>query len=350
MMLRSLLIVCFFGLGYPGLLYAKNDKVCPTHLNCQAGNVYVTAPSESSVYVDGQYTGVKTPGLVSVSSGKHIISVGVESSRQYLRKEVLISEGFNQVSLTAQNLVKPTVWRALFVGVPTVEGVSRAGKCQTHFSQQDLDDAYDFFKFNLKEQIEPLSYNTVNWEIERRDLTLPAQLTYLPNNDWFTLEAEQGLAEFNDIGPGQYDTIFYFWREEQGNCSFKSSYFGLAWLDPLDMATKKTGYVTVKFNPGEIGVKAMLERYKANDPGVWTHEWLHVVIEQFYPNRHINVPIPPKDSLILHAAGAYRYQYPWMDWYKDLISGQVPLGKGYTGIGPETLLSCTIIKAGKGLC
>jgi hypothetical protein len=158
------------------------------------------------------------------------------------------------------------------------------------------------------------------------------------------LEAEQGLAELDNVQPGEYDTVFFFWREQEGYCSFKSSYFGLAWLEPTSDDARKTGYVTVKFNPGEKSVAGRIEQYLVEDPGVWTHEWLHVVIEKFYPNMQVKTPLPPKDKLILHSAGAYGYKYPWLEWYKDLISGQVPLGQEYSGIGPEALLNCTVRK------
>lgn len=316
---------------------------CPQALNCAVGNVLITAVSQGSIYVDGQYTGKKTPNMLSLSKGEHVISVGLEQERQYLRKEVTInSDAKFALDFTDKDKPEPSIWKALFVGVPTASGKSATGQCSTHFSKQDLDDAYEFFKLNMKEHIEPFSYGAIKWQIDRRDLTKPVELTHNKNNDWYTLEAEQGLAELDNVQPGEYDTVFLFWREEENECSFKSSYFGLAWLEPTSDETRKTGYVTVKFNPGKIGVAARIQQYLAEDPGVWTHEWLHVVIEKFYPELHVKTPIPPKDKLILHSAGAYGYKFPWLDWYKDLISGQVPLGQGYSGIGPEALLNCSV--------
>jgi hypothetical protein len=316
---------------------------CPKELNCTDSNILVTAISQGSIYLNGIYTGKKTPNMVSLSNGEHVISVGLEHERQYLKKTVnILNQSKTTIHFTEKDKQKPSLWKALFVGVPTAYGESAKGKCSTNFSQQDLDVAYDFFKLNMKEHIEPFSYNTVEWKIDRRDLTKPVELTHNENNGWYTLEAEQGLAELDNVQPGEYDTVFLFWREEESGCSFKSSYFGLAWLEPTSDEARKTGYVTVKFNPGKMGVAARIQQYLAEDPGVWTHEWLHVVIENFYPNLQVKTPIPPKDKLILHAAGAYGYKYPWLDWYKDLISGQVPLGQGYSGIGPEALLSCSV--------
>lgn len=312
--------------------------------------ITVNAEAGGHVYLDGEYTGKTSPAILSVAPGQHTLSVGYETPAIYLKKQVNLLRS-QTVTLDRSNKVKPKVWKALFVGVPETRGEARdIGLCSTNYSKTELDQAFEFFKMNLKTQIEPFSMGTVEWQIERRDLTQPVDLQYNQENDWFTLEAEQSLAEFNDIQSGQYDTIFYFWREEQGRCSFKSGYFGLAWLDPWSERTKKTGYVTVKFNSGNIGVQAQHDWYRSNDPGVWTHEWLHVVIERFYPLLNVKTPLPPKDVLILHAAQAYSYQYPWMVWYKDLISGRVKLGNGYSGIGPEALLSCNIRDVAKNRC
>lgn len=312
--------------------------------------MFIDAPEPGSIYINGNYTGLSTPNKVKMPNGSNIVGVGLTNSRTYLRKEVTVDTDTNRIDLTSDDKVKPNKWRALFVGVPIAVGVSENGKCQTRFTTEELDLAYEFFKLNMREHIEPFSYGTVEWEIERQDLTKPVELHHNKKNDWYTLEAEQGLEELEDVNPGDYDNIFLFWRAEQNSCSFESSYFGLAWLEPTSEKTKKTGYVTVKFNPLNLGVKGRIEEYLREDPGVWTHEWLHVVVEKFYPEKGIQLPIPPKDKLILHAAEAYGYEYPWIDWYKDLISGQIPFGKRYRGIGPEALLHCNIRQAVRNEC
>lgn len=327
------------------LIYLLSVLAAMTIQSAQAGNLKVTSDNVASIYVDGRYTGKKTPATLELSSGEHVIGFGLDEARQYYRKTLNVTDSTGQLDIKDAKLVQPKIWKALFVGVPNSYGYIKGKKCTTHFTNEDLDHAYDFFKFNLQQQIEPYSYSTVKWQIERRDLTEPVELTYNPKNQWYTLEAEQGLAQLDNVKPGKYDTVFLFWREQDKQCSFKSGYFGLAWLDPTDNQTRQTGYVTVKFNPGDIGVAKTLQNYKNQDPGVWTHEWLHVVIEQFYPNMGIKVPIPPKEKLILHSAVAYGYRYPWMKWYKDLISGQVPLGQSFTGIGPKALLNCSIAQA-----
>jgi hypothetical protein len=338
-------LLLFFTSHYCLAQTPSKDFDCPENVNCNLGNVAITAWSEGSIYLNGIYTGKKTPNMLSLSTGEHTVSIGLEKEKIYLKKKITISSSAPvNLNFTMQDKQAPSLWKALFVGVPTVYGESSTGQCSSHFSKQDLDDAYQFFQMNMQEHIEPFSYGSIKWQIERRDLTKPVELTYHTDNNWYVLEAEQGLAELDNVKPGEYDSVFLFWREEDKDCSFKSSYFGLAWLEPTSDKTRQTGYVTVKFNPGDIGVKAKIQEYLNDDPGVWTHEWLHVVIEKFYPNLNIKVPLPPKDKLILHAATTYGYKYPWLAWYKDLISGQVPLGKGYSGIGPEAFYSCTVRK------
>lgn len=310
-----------------------------------ASYIQIDAPEGGAIYLNGQFTGQYSPNRLKSDNGEITVSVGFENQKQYWRKTVEIN-GDTTVKLTDADAVQPKIWKALFVGVSRAQARNREQQvCHTDFSPSELDTAYEFFQMNMRDHIETFSFGTVKWQTERVDITAPVDLNYNENNDWYTLEPEQGLSQLvqlTDFQPGDYDTIFYFWREQQNQCDFTSGYFGLAWLEPWEENTKQTGYVTVKFNPKEIGVKRMHDWYRDNDPGVWTHEWLHVVIEKFYPKLGVNVPIPPEDVLILHAAQAYGYGYPWMDWYRDLISGRVKMGEQYTGIGPEALLSCSI--------
>ena len=324
---------------------------CPTGVDCSIGNVLVTAPEIADIYVDGRYTGRKTPAMISLTTGEHLIGTGLGESKTYLRKTVDVPNEPIQVVLDQQDLMAPITWKALFIGVPEATGLSPNGRCSTHFTTEDLDDAFEFFKWNLQSHIEPFSFNTIKWDISRQDLTQPAELTKT-NNGWYTLESPQGLAEIENLKPGDYDVVFLFWRAEEGDCNFESSYFGLAWLDPTSMDTQHTGYITVKFNPGEMAVAEKLDEYKRNDPGVWTHEWLHVVIEQFYPDLGVDVPTPAEggDGLVLHAAGAFNYKFPWMKWYEDLIGGKVREGSKYVGIGPDALLKCSIRDAAMDTC
>lgn len=324
---------------------------CPEGVDCSVGNVLVTAPEVADIYVDGKFTGRKTPAMISLTAGDHLIGTGLSESRQYLRRSIQVSDEPIAISLVETDRVEANTWKALFVGVSEAYGVSPSGECSTHFTEQDLNDAFEFFKWNLQSHIEPFSFHTIQWDIARQDLKKPAQLTKT-NNGWYTLESPEGLAEIENLKPGDYDVVFVFWRAEEGNCNFESSYFGLAWLDPTSMDTQHTGYITVKFNPGEMTVVEKLDEYKRNDPGVWTHEWLHVVIEQFYPDLGVDVPTPAEggDGLVLHAAGAFNYEFPWMKWYEDLIGGKVREGSKYVGIGPDALLKCSIRGAALDEC
>ncbi|WP_430814204.1 PEGA domain-containing protein [Carboxylicivirga sp. RSCT41] len=313
----------------------NTDKQTSSHL------LKVTAEEQGHIYLDGQYTGYTTPAKFKVSKGEHVISVTAEASKQYLRQELTISED-TELHLTMQDVPEPKVWKALWVGVQEVTGNSVDGQCSSSFSQEELDAGFDFFQWSIDNQFHPFSYNTTKWEVERVDITTPIEL-HKASNTWFTLEPESITELLPEVKPGNYDAVFVFWRESDGDCSFKSSYFGLAWTDPINDPIK-TGYITIKFDAGD-DINKNINWYKENDPGVWVHEWLHTVGENYFQDCGERLPEKGGDGLVLHAAEKYKYTYPWMDWYADFMSGRVKdLGAGntYCGIGPEAFLKYTV--------
>jgi len=299
--------------------------------------IKVSSAEAAYIYLDGQYTGYKTPAEITVTKGVHVIGVAMEETATYLRKELEVTEDMD-VALTASDKPEPKVWKALWVGVHEVTGNSSTGRCSSRFSKEELDAGYDFFQWSIDNQFHPMSYNTMKWEVERKDITAPIELKKA-SNTWYTLEPESITELLPEVKPGNYDAVFVFWRESEGDCSFQSSYFGLAWTDPLNDPIK-TGYITIKFNAGD-DLNENINWYKENDPGVWVHEWLHTVGETYYQDRGERLPEKGGDGLVLHAAEKYHYTYPWMDWYADFMSGRVKdLGSAntYCGIGPEALL------------
>ncbi len=322
----SLLIACDNG--------TESTKVSSPVLN-------ISAEESGYIYLDGQYTGLKTPAEISVSKGAHVIGVAMKESATYLRKELEVSEDM-AVALTASDKPEPKVWKALWVGIHEVTGASSTGRCSAHFSKEELDAGFEFFQWSIKNQFEPYSYGTMQWDIERKDIDTPVEL-YKASNTWFTLEPNSITELIPEVKPGNYDAVFVFWREKDGACSFQSSYFGLAWTDPMNEPIK-TGYITVKFDAGS-DINEKIEWYKNNDPGVWVHEWLHTVGETYFQNRGERLPEKGGDGLVIHAAEKYGYTYPWMDWYSDFIGGRVKAGNGgsiFYGIGPEAMLKCSL--------
>lgn len=299
--------------------------------------VKVSSSEPGYIYIDGQYTGTKTPAEITVSKGAHVIGVGMEESATYLRRELDVSEDMN-VALAASDKPEPKVWKALWVGIHEVTGLSATGRCSSQFSKEELDAGFEFFQWSIDNQFEPYSFGTMKWEVERKDIETPVEL-YKASNTWFTLEPTSITELIPEVKPGEYDAVFVFWRESDGACSFRSSYFGLAWTDPMNEAIK-TGYITVKFDAGS-DINEKIEWYKNNDPGVWVHEWLHTVGETYFQDRGERLPEKGGDGLVIHAAEKYAYTYPWMDWYSDFISGRVKDLSGgnlFRGIGPEALL------------
>ncbi len=301
----------------------------------------VSAPEAGYVYVDGAYTGKQAPGTIAVTAGKHIISVALQNSYQYLRKEVNVT-GAASVAFVMTDKPAPKVWKALWIGLYETKGITTSGECSTHFSKDELDQGYGFFQWSLQQHFEKYTYNTIHWDVERKDIELPVTLTR-SNDNWFTAEPSTISGILPQIQPGTYDCVFVFWRESEAACSFKSGYFGLAWTNPLK-ENIKTGYVTVKFDAG-TSITNKISYYKTNDPGVWVHEWLHTVGENFYQDKGLQLPRKAGDGLVVHAAEMYNYTFPWMDWYRDFMGGRVVNNSGtprFLGIGPEAFLGCSV--------
>lgn len=334
-----------------GLLFCscKKTETPSVTSNYSTVNVRVTTAETGYIYLDGLYTGFQTPYTINVTKGKHIIGVAQKSSFQYLRKEFVFSSD-TEVNLTNTDRPDPKIWKALWIGLYETKGNSGTGDCSTHFTRSDLDQGYDFFRWSITNHFEKYSYGTMKWDIERKDIQVPVQLKK-SNESWFTVEPDVIAKLSAVIQPGAYDCVFVFWRESEGACSFKSNYFGLAWTNPM-AETIKTGYVTVKLEPG-ANLSDKINYYKNNDPGVWIHEWLHTTGENFYQNQGKKMPQKAKDGLAVHAAEMYDYKFPWMNWYLDFMSGRVPDFSGepkYAGIGPETFLNCTVRETASGSC
>jgi hypothetical protein len=309
----------------------------------------VAAPETGFVYLDGRYTGKKTPSQLLVEPGNHVIGVALQSSKKYLRREIFVDKN-GEVILSYEDQPQPRVWKALWVGIQEATGISTTGHCITHFSVDELDAGYAFFNWSIENHFEKYSYGTMKWEVERKDIVQPVEL-YRTSDTWFTLEPSTITALLPDVTPGNYDAIFVFWREKDGICSFQSSYFGLAWTDPLNEPIK-TGYITVKFDAGS-SINDRIEYYKRNDPGIWIHEWLHTVGENYFQQKGELLPSKGPDGLVVHAAEKYGYTYPWMSWYADFMAGRVKDGSSgliYLGIGPEALLKCSLRETVNGDC
>lgn len=330
--LASLLMLLFMS--------CKKDKKLPANSEDKSIRIETPANEPGYVYVEGRYTGVKAPGTIKLTAGTYRIAVALENSWTYLQKEVQLKTDTTITLLPADKPVSKN-WKALWVGLFETKGNSAQGECSTHFTKAELDAGFDFFRWSLQQHFEKYSYGTMKWEVERKDISTPVLLNKESSN-WFTVEPHTITTLLPEIQPGGYDCVFVFWREREGNCSFQSNYFGLAWTDPM-ADVMKTGFVTVKFDAG-TDINERINYYKTNDPGVWVHEWLHTVGENFYQNKGIAMP-QKAGGFSVHAAEVYQYSFPWMDWYKDFIAGRVPNpsgSPGYLGIGPEALLKCTV--------
>lgn len=307
-------------------------------------NVFISLESGAAgyIYLDGKFTGKKTPNQIYIDKGKHTISVADPSAAVYFRKEAVVTKD-TTIKLINADTPTPRTWKALWIGVH--EAVNPNGG-STHFSTEDLNSAYDFFKWSIAEHFEKYSFGTAHWDVERLDINDPISLIQSGSNQIIPFQNINN--KISSIAPGAYDCVFVFFRQQEGTCAHIGNYFGLAWCDPL-REIEKTGYVIVKFDVGN-SIQDKIISYKSKDPGIFFHEWLHTVGESYYSSLGYNLPIPAGDGLRVHAAEIYGYTFPWLDWYKDFLAGKVMSknGVGYCGIGPEALLNSSVRKTALG--
>ncbi|MEO9852902.1 MAG: PEGA domain-containing protein [Reichenbachiella sp.] len=302
--------------------------------------VSISASEEgAAIYLNGVYTGEQTPAVLNVSSGVHTIGVGLNRSRQYLKKTVSIENTVEsyEIVLSEADLQQAKKWKALFVGVNKVSKSTE--DCITQYTTEELDLAFDFLNWSFQEKLEPFSYHTMDWEFERRDIS--DQTVILDEDNLINPTIFEN--HITDIDKGDYDLVITFFRGEQEDC-FIANFIGIAWFDVTELSSESS-YYTIRYYDD---IKASIEDARKNDPGVFVHEWLHTVAERFYPNR--GEVVPDDDGLVVHAAGKFGYTFPWMTWYEDLISGQVVTPDGYAGIGPEALLQCTVRESALRQC
>lgn len=297
-------------------------------------SVKVSSPHEGYLYINGNYTGKKTPTSIELEKGNYTIGVAQDATKTYLRKEIVVENNI-ELALTKEDKPTPKKWKALWIGVETVTH----NNCTSSYTKSDLDAAYDYFNWSIKEHFEKFSYNTTQWEVAREDYTEPIELTQADNG---LILSPVTIAKLKpELSVGDYDAVFCFYREKEGECHMQGNFFGLAWLNPMEHDFK-SGFVIVKFDDHKAGsVAERLQWYKDNDPGVWCHEWLHTVGEGFYQKLNCQLPEKNHQGLVIHSAQTYKYTYPWLNWYEDIMSARVPSQTNpneYLGIGPEAFL------------
>jgi len=297
----------------------------------------------SAIYIDGNYSGAVTPAEVTVNtSGEHTIGIGLKSSRRYLKRTINVSDSAETLTLVLDDndMQQAKIWRTLFIGVNKVAKSNQS--CVSEYSTLELDQAFEFFKWSFSEKVTDYSYNTSQWKFDRRDIV--DETILLSDENLITPAIIDNYIE--DIKPGDYDLIVTFFRGGAGNnqACFIDDFVGIAWFDVTEL-NANASYYTIRYYDDVAG---KIAESKQSDPGMFIHEWLHTTAEMFYPSKGATVPI--SDGQVVHAAGAFNYNYPWMLWYQDLISGQVKRGESYIGIGPEALLACSVRESALEQC
>jgi hypothetical protein len=316
--------------------------------------ISITTPLDEPayIYVDGKYTGASYPEKksITVTKGHHTIGLALKNSNRYLLKNADVEADIS-LAFTSADQPVAKVWKALWIGVQTVTGSLNNAPQQSTFTTDELNACFDYFQWSINNLFIPYSYGTMNWQVTRQDIATALPLSN--NNDGlgYVLNDATVRNAVAGITPGNYDCVFVCWKQKSGSVDFGGNYFGLAGTDPISTSFK-TGYVQVKFTQDPYGTLSdKINNYKNNDPGVWIHEWLHTVGEHFYQNKGYNLPLASLGGgFSVHAAESYGYTAPWMNWYKDFVSGRVPSvgGASYLGIGPEALLKCTVRETAVG--
>ncbi len=344
LILVLLVLICFACGG--GNTSKTNIK--PNEPKTESGSkivLSVDAPEVgSAIYLNGEYTGEVTPAEILLDAGEYSVGVGLKESRQYLKTtlSVVADTGPMSISLDSTHLQPAKVWQALFIGVNQVQ--TPAGTCVSEYSSQELDAAFEFFIWSFKQRVEGYSYNTMQWQFDRRDIS--DQVVTLSDENLITPEIIDNYI--SDVSKGSYDLIVSFFRGGAGSDEgcFIDDFKGIAWYD-YRVLNSDASYFTIRYYDD---VQGNIDASKLNDadPGMFIHEWLHTTAEWFFPDRGYTMPID--NGQVVHAAGAYNYSFPWMTWYRDLISGQVKQGNHYVGIGPEAFLACTVRESALEAC
>ncbi|MCU0694670.1 MAG: PEGA domain-containing protein [Polyangiaceae bacterium] len=300
------------------------------HDSVSCGTMASVEGPSGSLYVDGDYTGEKTPTGLDLPPGNHRVAVGTDDDR-YLLIEVQVSEDREPCTLTLkpENRLLPTEYKALYVDIHSIS----ADACDVHASNEELDAIFDLFMHNLKELWEPYSYRTIAWTVKRER----TQGT-IGGGGWSDVRPAIG-----PVGYDEYDVVFWGWKTSGRDCQVAGGGGLAAWQGDLAGGTS-----TFRFDSTDV-VEQVAWFFSA-DPGPFVHESLHIAEFSFLGERAGIDGATMGVDFFLHQAEKYGYEYPWLEWYRHHIRGQVAGSDGvWLGLRPELLNSCTI-RAGRDAC
>jgi hypothetical protein len=298
-----------------------------------APQVDISGPEAGDLFVDGLYTGTAAPGLLDLASGAHRIAIGTPNG--YFTRSIEIESDAEpcELILGDEDRLEAREWKALYVDIPSLRGVENG--CQVDASQAELDAMYDFFQDNMHALGSTNSYQTMSWNITR--VAAAGTVDVGGGAGDYTLNPSDLGPVFDDLSPGDYDTIFVGWKAQGADCVLDAWYVGLGWTPQAE--TKQMGFANLRLQADDI--VAHVQSLASNDPGGFLHEFLHTV-EVYYAQLGANMP-DPAGGFPLHAAEVYGYSFPWLTWYEDFMRGKVEdtVGGGYRGITPELMHGCT---------
>jgi hypothetical protein len=118
------------------------------------------------------------------------------------------------------------------------------------------------------------------------------------------VEASDLADALGDVAPGDLDLVVVAWRSATSGCVIPGPYLGFGL--PPSPGSREAGFVTLKLEV-DGPLDPIFTAFEENDPGVFLHEWLHTVAEDFYPSLGAEMPAGTDGSIVHAAEGNFRF-------------------------------------------
>ncbi len=221
-----------------------------------------------------------------------------------------------------------TIWRSLLLiyGAIDVQLRDRSGSSQRfiHFlTDTEVRDAVGSFE-QFPSLVEELTSGraSVRYEIHRVERCLTS-LTHLSKDMYWPSPTDTREEIDRLAAPGSYESIFVLWPQHnlKDGTSVRSAGWGLGMA--ASVWSNSATYATVG--------NAESWSWQISTVGeVWLHEWLHGVCA-YFAGRGYMMPDGDADGGARHGYIQSRVS-GWIDYYRDLMTGNVLNGGMATGI------------------
>jgi hypothetical protein len=316
---QSGVIGCNNDLKYPGgKTYDKTIKININNSRNKKYSLSITSEVQGMIYLNGEYTGKKTPASLLLSDGQYRIGLGGDNNR-YQESTVLISKN-QQLKLKDANWLPNKPWKVLLLAIRKANlGPGKGNHQMAYLSDHDISVAYNDLIEVDRRWVRPFSFGLVSWDISQQIIeNIPARITDQwdhINHDLFLQEAD--LTNLTK----KYDAIVYFWPRMPSS------------KDPWNQAGAVGGGSLMSIP------NTWVRLIQQSPREVWLHEWLHVA-EAVSNDRGYFKGVDG-----LHGAEIHNYKKgsegEWLHWYRDYMRGSVIEDDLFNGIPPAAWLRGT---------